>query len=563
MGVLSNLEPASVFYYFEEICGIPHTSHHEKALSDYCVQFAKAHGLACRQDEMGNVLIKAPATPGYEKEPGLILQGHLDMVGDKTADCPLDLEKEAIHPVVDGGYVCAEGTTLGGDDGIAVAYALAVLDAKDIPHPALEVVLTVCEEVGLLGASAMDFSDLEGRMLVNIDSEEEGVLTAGCAGGRRVECHLPITRAAVTGTAVKADIAGLAGGHSGTEIHKGRANAIALLGRYLTLLSDHGAEYAVLTLSGGAKENVIPKESSVTLVLPAGITEAVRAAGADFTAQMKAEFGTADPGIRLQLTEEGCGEYDALDANSAERLRKALLLMPWGVQSMSMDVPGLVETSLNLGVAEMSGTEAILRFAIRSSVPSAKELLSCKVQSLTELLGGSVRFHGDYPAWVYARESALRDRCVAVYEAQLRAEKQEVALADTSILWRVENSIELEARQAETARLLLEMGGVHTFWLEGEPVTVRRCSVSVTLREETASLRLDCQRSYDTPQPSAAQCKQLAELCTQTVQSFWQQGIDLVHLQQRSALQNGVGREKITIKNACPQLKADVRFLPM
>ena len=154
MGVLSNLEPASVFYYFEEICGIPHTSHHEKALSDYCVQFAKAHGLACRQDEMGNVLIKAPATPGYEKEPGLILQGHLDMVGDKTADCPLDLEKDAIHPVVDGGYVCAEGTTLGGDDGIAVAYALAVLDAKDIPHPALEVVLTVCEEVGLLGASA-------------------------------------------------------------------------------------------------------------------------------------------------------------------------------------------------------------------------------------------------------------------------------------------------------------------------------------------------------------------------------------------------------------------------
>lgn len=160
MGVLSNLEPASVFYYFEEICGIPHTSHHEKALSDYCVQFAKAHGLSCRQDEMGNVLIKAPATPGYEKEPGLILQGHLDMVGDKTADCPLDLEKDAIHPVVDGGYVCAEGTTLGGDDGIAVAYALAVLDAKDIPHPALEVVLTVCEEVGLLGASAMDFPTL-------------------------------------------------------------------------------------------------------------------------------------------------------------------------------------------------------------------------------------------------------------------------------------------------------------------------------------------------------------------------------------------------------------------
>lgn len=426
MSALTGLEPASVFHYFEEICGIPHTSHHEKALSDYCVQFAKAHGLACRQDEMGNLLIKAPATPGYEKEPGLILQGHLDMVGDKTADCPLDLEKDAIHPVVDGGYVCAEGTTLGGDDGIAVAYALAVLDAKDIPHPALEVVLTVCEEVGLLGASAMDFSDLEGRMLVNIDSEEEGVLTAGCAGGRRVECHLPIARVPVIGTAVKADVIGLVGGHSGTEIHKGRANAIALLGRWLTLLTENGVDYAALTLSGGAKENVIPKESSITLVLPAGITEGVHTAAAQFAAQVQAEYGMADPAIRLQLTEQGCGAFSALDADSTQRLRKALLLMPWGVQAMSMDVPGLVETSLNLGVAEMDEQEAILRFSIRSSVPSAKELLCCKVQTLTELLGGGVRFHGDYPAWTYARESALRDRCVAVYEAQY-GEKPQIA----------------------------------------------------------------------------------------------------------------------------------------
>ena len=428
MGALTGLEPASVFHYFEAICGIPHTSHHEKALSDYCKNFAQERGLACRQDEMGNLLIKAPATPGYENEPALILQGHLDMVGDKTADCKLDLEKDAIRPVVDGGYVRAEGTTLGGDDGIAVAYALAVLDADDIPHPALEVVLTVCEEVGLLGASAMDFSDLAGRLLINIDSEEEGVLTAGCAGGRRIECHLPAARAAVTGTAVKADIVGLVGGHSGTEIHKGRANAIALLGRWLTLLEDHGVQYAVLALSGGAKENVIPKESSVTLVLPAGITEAVHAAAADFAAQMQAEYGTADPAIRLQLTEQGCSEYSALDADSTQRLRKALLLMPWGVQAMSMDVPGLVETSLNLGVAELGDAEAILHFSVRSSVPSAKELLARKVQTMTELLGGSVRFHGDYPAWTYARESALRDRCVAVYEAQYGAKPQIVAL---------------------------------------------------------------------------------------------------------------------------------------
>ena len=352
----------------------------------------------------------------------------MDMVCEKDMDCPLDMEKEGLDVTHDDKFVFAKGTTLGGDDGIAVAYALAVLDAKDIPHPALEVVLTVCEEVGLLGASAMELSDLEGRLLINIDSEEEGVLTAGCAGGRRVECHLPVTRAAVTGTAVKADVTGLVGGHSGTEIHKGRANAIALLGRWLTLLTENGVDYTVLALSGGAKENVIPKESSVTLVLPTGITEGVRAASAQFAAQMKAEYGTADPEICLQLTEQGCGGYQTLDGASVQRLRKALLLMPWGVQAMSMDVPGLVETSLNLGVAELDDSEAILRFSLRSSVPSAKELLSCKLQTLTELLGGSVRFHGDYPAWTYARESALRDRCVAVYEAQYGKKPQIAAL---------------------------------------------------------------------------------------------------------------------------------------
>lgn len=252
------------------------------------------------------------------------------------------------------------------------------------------------------------------------------MLTAGCAGGRRVECHLPIARVPVTGTAVKADVIGLVGGHSGTEIHKGRANAIALLGRWLTLLTENGVDYAALALSGGAKENVIPKESNITLVLPAGITEGVHTAAAQFAAQVQAEYGTADPAIRLQLTEQGCGAFSALDADSTQRLRKALLLMPWGVQAMSMDVPGLVETSLNLGVAEMDEQEAILRFSIRSSVPSAKELLCCKVQTLTELLGGGVRFHGDYPAWTYARESALRDRCVAVYEAQY-GEKPQIA----------------------------------------------------------------------------------------------------------------------------------------
>ena len=416
MGVLSNLEPASVFYYFEEICGIPHTSHHEKALSDYCVQFAKAHGLACRQDEMGNVLIKAPATPGYEKEPGLILQGHLDMVGDKTADCPLDLEKDAIHPVVDGGYVCAEGTTLGGDDGIAVAYALAVLDAKDIPHPALEVVLTVCEEVGLLGASAMDFSDLEGRILVNIDSEEEGVLTAGCAGGRRVECHLPITRAAVTGTAVKADIAGLAGGHSGTEIHKGRANATITLGRVLQALVDE-LEVRIVSAEGGLKDNAIPNAARAVIALEDGKLPRAQAICEELQETLRKEYAAADPDVTVTFT-PGTVAEQALSLMDTKKVCCFLNLYPNGIESMSMDIPGLVQTSCNLGIFKVGETGLAGSGSVRSSVASRKQLLIRRIRLLTESLGGTLCVSGEYPAWEYRRESHLRDVMCEIYKSQ-------------------------------------------------------------------------------------------------------------------------------------------------
>ncbi len=199
MNSLKSLKPSSVFHYFEEICSIPHTSHHEKQLSNYCVRFAQERGLSCIQDKMGNLIIFAPASPGYEQKEAVILQGHLDMVGVKTDNCDLDLEKDGLRLMIDGEYLTAEGTTLGGDDGIAVAYALALLDDKEIPHPPLEVVLTVCEEVGLLGASAMDFSQCKGRRLINIDSEEEGILTVGCAGGRRAACQIPVERNTQTG----------------------------------------------------------------------------------------------------------------------------------------------------------------------------------------------------------------------------------------------------------------------------------------------------------------------------------------------------------------------------
>lgn len=419
MGVLSGLKPEPVFHYFEEICGIPHTSHHEKALSDYCVKFAKDRGYECTQDEMGNVIIIAEATPGCEDAEAVILQGHLDMVGDKAAGCDIDMEKEGPRVYIDGDFLRADGTTLGADNGIAVAYMLALLDAKDghIPHPRLEVVLTVCEEVGLLGASAMDFSPCLARRMINIDSEVEGILTAGCAGGRRTCCRIPVRRVACTGIRCKVEIAGLLGGHSGMEIDKGRANGAVLSGRFLMSLREK-VPYDLVAFEAGGKENVIPKSGSAVFLVQAEEVSELKKAAEKFGDWMEAEYGKADPDIRLELTVGEQGEFAALDKDSLSRVLTALNLMPNGVQAMSMDLPGLVETSINMGVALLSEDELIIRQSIRSSVSSAKDLISKKVTLLAEQLGGHVDFRGDYPAWSYARNSKLRDLCVKIFAEQ-------------------------------------------------------------------------------------------------------------------------------------------------
>ena len=417
MGVLSGLQPEPVFKYFEEICGIPHTSYHEKQLSDYMIAFAQKRGLFCTQDEMGNVLIVSEATPGYEDAEPVMIQGHLDMVGDKTENCSINLEKEGVQLYIDDDYIRAKGTTLGGDDGIAIAYALAILDSDHIPHPRLEAVFTVCEEVGLLGATAMDFSMCKARKLINIDSEEEGVLTAGCAGGRRAHCHIPVKRQSCEGIACTFSLEGLLGGHSGTEIDKGRANANVLLGHFLMLLKDK-VPYQLMSLNGGVKENVIPKSGKTVIVTDEAYLSKVKEIVEEFHIAAEAEFGTADPDIRLAMT---TGEYvvcQALTDDSLDTIISALNLMPNGIQAMSMDLPGLVETSLNLGVMELKEEKLELRISIRSSVAPSKEYIAKKIALLVKQLGGYVYFTGDYPAWPYARQSKLRDRCIEIFKAQ-------------------------------------------------------------------------------------------------------------------------------------------------
>ena len=416
MGVLSNLEPASVFYYFEEICSIPHTSHHEKALSDYCVQFAKAHGLACRQDEMGNVLIKAPATPGYEKEPGLILQGHLDMVGDKTADCPLDLEKDAIHPVVDGGYVCAEGTTLGGDDGIAVAMALAVLDAKDLAHPRLECLFTIDEETGMDGAVGFDASILQGKRLLNIDSEEEGILTVSCAGGAHAAVRIPMTANECALDSAEIRISGLKGGHSGAEIDKGRANATITLGRVLQALVDK-LEVRLVSAEGGLKDNAIPNAARAVIALEDGKLPRAQEICAELQDTFRREYAAADPDVTVTFT-PGTVASQALTLRDTKKVCCFLGLYPNGIESMSMDIPGLVQTSCNLGIFKVNGSGLEGSGSVRSSIASRKQLLLRRIGLLAEGLDGTLCVSGEYPAWEYRRESHLRDVMCKVYKDQ-------------------------------------------------------------------------------------------------------------------------------------------------
>ena len=383
MGVLSGLEPKAVFRFFEELCAIPHGSHNTRAISDYLVDFAESHRLKFRRDEFNNVIIWKAPTAGYEHSPAVMIQGHVDMVAEKDADCAKDMEKEGLDLFVDGDLVGARGTTLGGDDGIAVAMALAILDADDIPHGPLECLFTVDEEVGMLGARGLDASDLTAKYLLNLDSEEEKVLTVSCAGSTRAVCTLPVSRAAYEGAVCKLTLDGLMGGHSGEEIHKGRANANILMGRALSELMN-ATDLLLIAVSGGAKDNAIPRDA-VALVAVKDLAAAEAAAKALGEA-LQNEYRTADPDIRVSL-EPAASDLVPMDEDSTRRVAAFLFCAPNGVQMMSAEVAGLVQTSLNLGQVYTDGDAVIARFMIRSSVNS----------QAAETTGG----HGGHPRLLF------------------------------------------------------------------------------------------------------------------------------------------------------------------
>ena len=415
--ILKDLKPERVFHYFEEICAIPHGSGNVEAISNYCVAFAESHDLWVRQDEAKNVIIRKPASAGYEDAPVVMLQGHMDMVCEKNSDVDFDFENEGLKLRVIDDMIYATGTTLGADDGIAVAIAFAILEDDTLLHPDLEVVITTDEEVGMTGAHALDTTDLKAKYMINIDNEQEGQILTSCAGGMRSHIQMPIRYVKWEGIPVTLKVNGLKGGHSGVEIQMGRANSNRLLGRLLFELSKV-MNVGVCEVSGGMKVNAIPREAEALVVIEPDMLKTVEEVVNDFMADLKDEFGASDPGVNIECIVEDTGyrEMNIIHPVDMERILFVYIQSINGIQTMSMELPGLVESSLNLGVVTTEADYVEFSWALRSSKKSLKYLMSDKLQYLAEFIGGSYYYTSEYPHWSFRKDSKIREITAESYK---------------------------------------------------------------------------------------------------------------------------------------------------
>ena len=415
MGILSNIEPKEVFQYFEELSMVPRSTFHTKKISDFCVEFAKAHNLEYIQDEMNNVIIKKPGTAGYEDSDPVIIQGHLDMVATKTTDSDHDFENDPLDLFVDGDLIGAKNTTLGGDDGIAVAYAMAILASTDIPHPPIEAVFTVDEEIGMGGAHHLDTSVLKGKICLNIDSEIEGVMTVGCAGGYIYDTFIPIEWSEESGTKMTISLSNLQGGHSGDDINKGRGNAIKILNRFLWDLNERYG-LLVASLEGGNLRNAIAREANAVIVFDEVLKENIRVDFNMYAAEMEEVWKITEPGLQLELESVDL-PGEVLTQEFTNKLLNALYACPHGVFAMSYRMPGMVETSTNLAAVKFIENDTILiTTSQRSDVDSEKMNIAHMVAAVFRLIGAEVEHGEGYPGWAPNPESAILKIAVESYK---------------------------------------------------------------------------------------------------------------------------------------------------
>ncbi len=413
--VLENLEPKSLFKFFGEILSIPRPSKHEEKMTEYLINWAKERNLDYESDEIGNVIIRKGATKGKENSPWVCLQSHIDMVCEKNSDKDFDFEKDAIVPKIEGEWLKADGTTLGADDGIGVATALAILDANDIEHGPIECLFTVDEETGLSGAEALSPNVLKSRILLNLDSEDEGEIFIGCAGGIDTVAQLPFDKEETPDApAFKIMVKGLKGGHSGDDINKGLACANKLLNRILWSL-DKEMDLRLACFDGGNLRNAIAREAYATFVVAEADVELMKEIVEKFTNDLKYEFRTTEPDMEIILMEAERPEF-VVDMLSQDNLLNVLYACPHGVLAMSREIPGFVETSTNLASIKMKEDHFFITTSQRSSVESSKYAAAYRVESCFLLAGANVE-HGDgYPGWAPNPESKILKIAVDAYK---------------------------------------------------------------------------------------------------------------------------------------------------
>lgn len=413
---LSGLEPQKVWEYFEEICNHPHPSKKEDKLAAYILDWARKKNFETQKDKLGNIVIRKHATVGMEDRKGVCIQGHIDMVCEKNADVEFDFDNDPIQPYIDGDWVKAKGTTLGADNGIGVAMGMAILDSDNIPHPAMELLCTLDEETGLTGAIQLGTNLLDSQILINLDSEEDGHFTIGCAGGLNTAGHFAYDTDFVPEDTVAYELAikGLRGGHSGIEIHDGRGNAIKLMTRLLKNLT-HEFNVSLSTFNSGSKHNAISREAFATLVVPSVTEKYFKEFVASFQKTVLNEWKTKEPNLTITATPTAVPKR-VMTEDFQTRLLNSFYAMPHGVIRMSPDIPGLVQTSTNFAIVETREDEIFVLTSQRSSVESEKADIASMVKSALELGGAKVKLGDGYPAWTPDVNSPILNTAKKVFK---------------------------------------------------------------------------------------------------------------------------------------------------